>query len=74
MNTKLPLGTLAKKPLRKLRHRCHELLDTMWSDNTTRSQLYARLALAMGMPEIHIAECNEEECADVLEILEEGKL
>ena len=70
-NTKMPLGTLAKKKLRDLRHRCHELFDARWFDNSERSKEYAWLADRMHVDEIHIAQCDENMCREIIEILEE---
>lgn len=68
-NTRMPLGTLAKKELRDLRHKCHGLFDQRWSTNSERREEYTWLAEQMRTDEIHIAQCNEDMCRDILEIL-----
>lgn len=69
-NTRMPLGTLANATLRKLRNKCHKLIDELWGTGEERHKMYKNLATAMNMDEIHIASCDEDMCKRVIEIME----
>lgn len=66
------LGTLANKPLRSLRIRCHEQFDKLWKSGPMKRQYaYIWLQDKMGLqPEqAHIGKFDEEQCLKLLEIL-----
>lgn len=69
-NTRMPLGTLAKKPLRELRMRCHKLIDELWNDNESRQKLYDGLSVAMGVTDLHIGSSDENMCKQIIEYIE----
>lgn len=74
----LPLGTLANAELRRCRQLAHQQLDPFWekliSDGIgkwkARSQVYARLAKALGIDrnECHIAMFDARRCHQVMDI------
>ena len=70
-NTTRPLGTLADKELRKLRHQCHEQFDKMWSDNKDRKWAYEWLQSKMKLhkTQAHIAKLDKDQCRQLLELL-----
>ncbi len=67
-----PKGTLAKKPLRKLRRECHHHFDRHWHNNEERNKLYKRLANKMGYgyTNIHFGFFHELQCAEAILIME----
>lgn len=69
--TRMPLGTVARAPLRKLRKQCHEAFDRIWKrEGLSRSDAYAWLADSMGIPAAacHIAMFDEEQCRLAIEL------
>lgn len=61
-----PLGRLAKKPLRMLKHQVHEVFDKTWQYKLFRSrrQAYKWLSKQLDIPEkyTHVGMFNEETC------------
>ena len=73
-NTRRPLGTLANKELRGLRHKCHDKIDPYWmAHNISRDNLYKLLSEWYGS-EFHIGQLREDGCKRVLEELDVLKL
>lgn len=68
-------GTLAKGPLRRLRRRCHDLLDPLWQVELPlhRRQLYQEASRFFGVREFHVGHLNEAGCEDFLERFESFK-
>ena len=65
-NTRVPLGTMANKELRRARMAAHEVIDPLWrSGEYTRKGLYRRLSDAMGH-DVHIGGSTKEECAAIV--------
>lgn len=66
-NTRRPKGTLANKETREWRIKAHDALDPFWkTKRVPRGKLYADIARDLGR-EIHIGECNPEQCREVIE-------
>ena len=68
-----PLGTLAKKDLRKLRQQVHHMFDPLWKNGSrTRNEAYAWLAERMNLPKekTHVAMFSESQCKMALKILD----
>lgn len=54
--TRIPLGRLANRELRKLKKECHALFDPVWQGGRLkRSLAYKRLAKLLGIP---VRECH----------------
>lgn len=68
-----PKGTLAKKPLRKLRRECHHHFDRHWHNNKERNNLYRRLANKMryGYIIIHFGFFDEKQCTLAILIMQQ---
>ncbi|WP_420827923.1 zinc-finger-containing protein [Geomicrobium sediminis] len=67
--TREPLGYLATKDVRRLRHRCHKALDPIWqSQIVTRSETYEWVAKVLNLPaeEAHIGKLNKSQCQKLL--------
>lgn len=67
--TKKALGTLANEELRGLRKKCHGLVDPYWkSGKYTRTEVYERMAIAMGLSkaETHIGMFDEGKCLQLI--------
>jgi len=64
--TEEPMGTLARKRLRRLRVLCHAEFDPLWQkhqDQVTRSEAYEAAAVVMRMDgEFHIGRLDESAC------------
>ena len=72
-HTTIPLGTLANAKLRILRQQAHGKLDALWnSGGIPRKVVYAMVADWMGLEpkQAHIAKLNEEQCHELIEILD----
>lgn len=73
--TTRPLGTMANRPLRKLRGQVHEVLDRSWKKakdkGAARLRAYGQLAEKLGIPdeECHVGMFDEQRCRDALEVL-----
>lgn len=65
------LGSLANKPLRKLRSACHVIFDRRWKTKSERQLQYRKLAESMGIQieQCHFGMFNEEQCSEALEHL-----
>lgn len=64
-------GTLAKAPLRRLRHQAHQAFDPLWQEGLLpRKEAYVLLAKWLGCdPDLaHIGYLNEEWCRRVIEL------
>ena len=88
--TEKPLGRLANKELRRFKQAAHAALDPLWQKRHERKSkadpgykkgmarggAYKRLAKKMGIPikECHIGMFTVEQCKQVIEICESGKL
>jgi hypothetical protein len=67
-NTQKPLGTLARRDLRRLRIAAHGHIDPLWrSGRYRRKTVYRALARVFGR-EVHIGEADEETCRRILEL------
>ena len=71
----VPLGRMARGPLRVLRMKVHAALDPMWKVGNaafTRSEAYAWLAGEMGLSDqaCHIAQFDESQCEQALAVLD----
>ncbi|PPD55544.1 MAG: hypothetical protein CTY12_00780 [Methylotenera sp.] len=68
-----PLGTLAKRELRILRHCVHNQFDPLWKSGIlgSRSKAYRWLSDQMGLDitDCHIGLFNEQQCERALEII-----
>lgn len=67
-----PMGRLANKELRRLRHEAHRVFDLVWQDRHKRSRYnaYSWLSLHLGKPRhlVHIGYFDEEDCRKTIEI------
>jgi len=68
--TKMPLGIPANAETRKLRHRCHKMVDVCWDNNKDRAGLYQYLAKVIGVNEFHVGDCNAKQCKEIIEHFE----
>jgi hypothetical protein len=71
-----PLGRLANKELRYLKHKVHELFDPYWkSGKFSRSFMYERMAkfLNIHIKDCHVGHFDEEKCKLVINKLSEKK-
>lgn len=57
-----PLGTVGDKDTRQARIDLHDLFDQFWSTPAERRYCYSRLALDMGVDEVHIGDLDQEDC------------
>lgn len=67
--TNEPLGTLANKPLRAMRMRCHDRFDKLWKDGTmSRHDAYKWMVEVLNIPaeEAHIGMFDVERCKALL--------
>lgn len=65
----VPLGTLAKAPLRRLRNETHATFDPLWkSGEMSRREAYEWLSEKMNKPfdDTHVAMFTEEECRQAI--------
>ena len=68
-NTKRPMGPLADKETRELRHKAHNVFDQLWKTGLcSRKDAYRRLSKEIGVIEIHIGQSNTEQCKKIIEI------
>ena len=70
--TGIPLGTLARRPLRDARKQAKALFNPFWeSGRMTRGEAYASLAKAMGIPELecHFGWFDEAQCQQAIDHL-----
>lgn len=66
LNSQRPLGTLAKRDLRRMRIKAHQHIDQLWrSGRYQRSTVYRALNYVFGR-EIHIGESDIETCRKIL--------
>lgn len=71
--SKVSLGRLADKRLRKLKHHAHVAFDPLWEDgHMTRSEAYKTMSLAFGLPaeQTHIGMFDEDMCMRVIQFSE----
>lgn len=64
-NTHKPLGTMAKKELRRLRKIAHSVFDPIWKkEKATRTEMYEWLQrkMKLSQEDAHIGRFNEEQC------------
>jgi len=69
--TRLPMGTLADRPLRIKRMEAHNAFDRLWqSGMMSRTAAYRWLQVQLGLPpeEAHIAKFSEWRCAQVIQL------
>ena len=69
-----PLGSLAKRPLRELRTKCHKLFDPMWrSGRFSRGHAYKALAKRLNIKpqDCHFSWFNDEQCKLAIAALQE---
>lgn len=74
-NSRIPLGTLAKKDLRELRKAAHNLVDLYWRHgHMTRTDLYQKIQILMNLPpeDAHIGKFNENQCQFLIQKTKEG--
>ena len=72
-NTKRPLGTMAKKNLRRKRINAHNAIDIVWkTGKMTRTDVY-KLLKNYFEKEIHIGESNIKECEKIINFAEKLK-
>jgi len=65
-NTKIPLGTMANKELRKKRMEVHDIIDPLWkSGKYSRKKIYSDLSDAFGKT-VHIAEADIKMCEIII--------
>lgn len=71
--TTAPKGTLANERLRKMRQKCHILIDPYWRKGKyTRKEVYERLSKAMDIPKekTHIGMFDEQQCSQLIGFFE----
>ena len=69
--TRLPMGTLANRPLRVKRMEAHESFNRLWkSGMMTRTAAYRWLQVQLGLPpkDAHIAKFSEWRCEQVIRL------
>ena len=69
--TRLPMGTLANRPLRIKRMEAREAFNRLWkSGMMSRTAAYHWLQVQMGLPpeEAHIAKFSEWRCEQVIQL------
>ena len=67
----LPMGTLADKPLRRMRRQAHIALNQLWERGLmTRKEAYHWLQVQLGLPEseAHIGRFSEFRCEQVISL------
>jgi len=70
-NNRLPMGTLADKPLREKRRQAHAAFNCLWeSRRMTKKEAYRWLQVQLGLPEqeAHIARFSEYRCRQVIDL------
>lgn len=71
--TVTPLGELADYELRRWRNKAHAVFDPLWlkerNKGKKRTEVYEEIGIQMGKIPLHIAECNVEECKQLIEII-----
>ena len=70
--TQIPLGTLANKELRDIRHKAHNEFDQLWKSNKmTRYNAYKWLANEMNLEikKTHIGWFEKGQCLKVIELV-----
>jgi len=71
--TELPLGTLARKRLRRLRILCHQEFDPLWQkhpDQVSRDEAYEAATVVMRVDgEFHIGQLDEAGCERLLQAI-----
>lgn len=75
-NTTKPMGRLANRSLRQWKMMAHAHFDPMFkTGKMTRTEAYAWLAQRMGLHkgDCHIGMFNEEQCAEVVRLIEQSK-
>lgn len=69
-NTRVPLGTIANKELRRWRVEAHKHLDRLWKDKIfTRRKVYEMLKTVFSR-EIHVGESDIETCKEIIRKLQ----
>lgn len=69
--SRLPMGTLANRPLRQKRRQAHIALNQLWEQGLmTRKEAYRWLQVQLGLPEAeaHIARFSEFRCQQVIDL------
>ena len=69
--SRLPMGTLADRELRKKRRQAHIALNQLWERGLmTRKEAYRWLQVQLGLPEAeaHIARFSEFRCQQVIDL------
>lgn len=69
--TRLPMGTLANRPLRVKRMEAHESFNRLWkSGMMTRTAAYRWLQVQLGLPpkDAHIAKLSKWRCEQVIRL------
>ena len=62
-------GTLANAELRELRKECHAIFDPIWKrGDMKRGRMYAELAKAMDLKEVHFGSFTVDQCKFFLKI------
>ncbi len=65
--TTRPLGRLANAELREWKKKAHAVFDPIWKQGLLdRSQAYERLAMRLGVREIHIGESDIDMCKQII--------
>ena len=67
--SRLPMGTLADRPLRRIRREAHISLNRLWESGLmTKKEAYRWLQVQLGLPEseTHIARFSEFRCRQVI--------
>jgi hypothetical protein len=72
-NTETPLGTMANKELRALRHKVHLLIDPYWQKGKyKRKEVYKKLDELFGK-EFHVGGSTKEECLKIISLFQNSK-
>lgn len=69
--SRLPMGTLADKPLRRKRIQAHTAFDRLWADGLmTKRQAYRWLQAKLDLPEqeAHIGKFSDFRCEQVIQL------
>lgn len=70
-NSKVPLGTMANKSLRRWRKMTHRVLDPLWkSGQMKRKDVYRKLKEHFGF-DVHVGQSDEEMCRKIILFLTE---
>lgn len=70
-DSRLPMGTLADKALRRKRRQAHLALNRLWESGCmTKKEAYRYLQVQMGLPEseAHIGRFSEYRCEQVIRL------